>query len=59
VCDLLDSNMTTYLLLKYSGKFRILMPNETQYQAYDDKSLWNKLQDAYFNEEYADEDDDE
>ena len=59
VCDLLDSNMTTYLLLKYSGKFRILMPNESQYQAYDDKSLWNKLQDAYYNEEYSDEDDDE
>lgn len=59
VCDLLDSKMTTYLLLKYSGRFRILMPNESQYQAYDDKSLWNKLQDAYYNDEYADEDDDE
>jgi hypothetical protein len=62
VCDLLDSKMVTYLMLKYDRKFRILMPNESQYQAYDDKSLWQKLQNAYSNDEYADlddEDDDE
>jgi hypothetical protein len=57
VCDLLDSEMVTYLLLKYGDKFRILMPNETQYRAYDDKSLWSKLQNDYM--EGDDEDDDE
>jgi len=59
VCDLLDAKMATYLLLKYSDKFRILMPNEMQYQAYDDKSLWSKLQSAYYDSEYEDPDDDE
>jgi hypothetical protein len=57
VCDLLDSEMATYLLLKYDKKFRILMPNETQYRAYDDKGLWSKLQSSY--DEYSDIDDDE
>jgi hypothetical protein len=33
------------------------MPNEPQYQAYDDKSLWEKLQNSY--EEYEEDDDDE
>ncbi len=59
VCDLLDSKMVTYLLLKYSDKFRILMPNETQYQAYDDKSLWEKLQQKYYTDEYPDDDEDD
>jgi hypothetical protein len=61
VCDLLDAKMVTYLILKYDNKFRVLMPNEPQYQAYDDKSLWQKLQNAYSDDEYADldEDDDE
>ena len=51
--------MVTYLLLKYSDKFRILMPNETQYQAYDDKSLWEKLQQKYYTDEYPDDEDDD
>jgi hypothetical protein len=33
------------------------MPNEPQYQAYDDKSLWDKLQSSY--NEWEDEDDDD
>ena len=58
VCDLLDKQQVTMLALKYSNKFRILMPNETQYRAYDDKKLWEKLQRDYDTAEYDDEDDD-
>jgi hypothetical protein len=38
------------------------MPNEAHYQAYDDKSLWEKLQNEYsdgYDEYDSDEDDDE
>ena len=58
VCDLLDKRQVTLLALKYSNKFRILMPNETQYRAYDDKKLWEKLQRDYDTAEYGDEDED-
>lgn len=54
VCDIMDPEMITLLGLKYSGMFRVLQPNEAQYKAYDDSSLWKKLQD-----EYVDTDDDE
>ena len=59
VCDLLDKHQVTMLALKYSGRFRILVPNETQYKAYDDKKLWEKLQRDYDEGEYADDDDDD
>ena len=44
VCDILDKHDMMLLGLKYPGKFRVLMPNEQYYRAYDDKKLWDKLQ---------------
>ena len=41
------------------GQFRVLMPNEPPYQAYDDRSLWEKLQRSFDEEEYAEIDDDD
>lgn len=35
ICDLLNKSDATFASLKYLGKFRILMPNETYYQEYD------------------------
>lgn len=55
VCDLLDKHDAMMLGLKYPGKFRILMPNETQYRAYDDKKLWEKLQSEH--DEWPEDDD--
>ena len=56
VCDILAPEDMTMIALTHPGKYRVLMPNETQYRAYDDKNLWEKLQQA-FNE--GDDDDDE
>ena len=57
VCDLLKESEVILLALKYSKMFRILMPNETQYRAYDDNTLWEKLQQASEDaDEYGDED---
>ena len=36
ICDLLNKEEVTFAALKYAGQFRILMPNEGYYQAYDD-----------------------
>lgn len=36
ICDLLKKEEATFVGLKYPGQFRILMPNETYYQEYDD-----------------------
>ena len=36
ICDLLEKADATFVSLKYSGQFRILMPNESYYQQYDD-----------------------
>jgi hypothetical protein len=36
ICDILDQADMTFLGLKYANQFRILMPNETYYQEYDD-----------------------
>lgn len=52
VCDILDKHDSMILSLKYPGKFRVLMPNETYYQAYDDKIKWAKLQDDAYENEY-------
>ena len=35
ICDLLDKSEATFAGLKYHGQFRILMPNESYYQQYD------------------------
>ena len=37
ICDILNKEEMTMLALKYAGKFRVLMPNETYYQFYDSK----------------------
>jgi hypothetical protein len=58
VCDMLKSEEMTMLALTNPGKYRILMPNEATYQAYDDKSLWAKLQ-ANFESEYDDDEEDD
>jgi hypothetical protein len=59
VCDILKSEDMTMLALTHPGKYRILMPNETYYQAYDDRSLWEKLQSQFEADEYADDEDEE
>ncbi len=53
VCDLINPKQLIFLQIECPGLFRVLMPNETQYRAYDDKSLWDKLQHSYDEEEYA------
>ena len=55
VCDLVNPKQLLFLQIEFPGMFRVLMPNEPQYQAYDDKSLWDKLQNSY--NEWEDEDD--
>jgi hypothetical protein len=35
ICDILNKSDVTFLTLKYGEQFRILMPNETYYQEYD------------------------
>lgn len=57
VCDLLKESEAVLLALKYPKLFRILMPNEPQYRAYDDTVQWKNLQDLY--DEYADDDDED
>ena len=57
VCDLINPKQLLFLQVAMPGQFRVLMPNEPQYQAYDDKSLWEKLQHAFDEEEYAEVDD--
>ena len=59
VCDILDPADMTMLALTNPGKYRVLMPNEVQYQAYDDKGLWSKLQASFDADEYADDEDEE
>lgn len=36
ICDLLNKAELTFVTLKYGDQFRILMPNESYYQQYDD-----------------------
>lgn len=52
VCDLLDKEEVTFALLKYPNAFRILMPNEYYYQAYDSKE-------SYIESEYDEFDDED
>ena len=59
VCDLINPKQLMFLQIEMPGQFRVLMPNEPQYQAYDDKSLWEKLQYNYDEEEYAVSDDED
>lgn len=57
VCDLLDKKQVLLLQIQFPNHFRVLMPNETYYQAYDDKGLWTKLQRDYDEGEFDDDDD--
>lgn len=38
ICDILKKEDMTFFGLKYAGQFRILMPNEGYYQAYDNSN---------------------
>jgi hypothetical protein len=49
VCDILKEEEMTLLSLKYAGQFRILMPNEGYYQAYDQTS--GKYIDVDYNDD--------
>lgn len=51
ICDLLDKNEALMAALKYSGKFRILTPNEKYYFDYETAEV------IYEIEEYDDDDD--
>ena len=59
VCDLVNPKQLLFLQIEHPGLFRVLMPNEPQYQAYDDKSLWDKLQSSYDEYEYEEDDEDD
>ena len=52
ICDILKKEDMTFFGLKYANQFRILMPNEGYYHAYDSKE-------KYIYEEYEPDDDDE
>jgi len=56
ICDLLNKKQLPFLQIQFPGEFRVLAPNEEHYKAYDDKSLWAKLQNEYIG--YEDEKDD-
>ena len=49
VCDILEKEEMTMLALKHANEFRILMPNEHYYQAYDGTN-------KYIQADYSDED---
>ena len=53
ICDILKKEDMTFFGLKYANQFRILMPNESYYQAYDGKE--KDIHEAF---EYDDDDDD-
>ncbi len=55
ICDLLDKKQLPFLQLRFPSDFRVMMPNESHYQAYDDKALWEKLQREYDQDEYSDD----
>ena len=59
ICDLLDKKQVPFLQIQFPNEFRVLMPNEEHYKAYDDKSLWAKIQSNFYDEEYSEVDDDE
>lgn len=49
ICDLLDKRQTMLASIKYSGKFRVLNPNEAYFQSYDTHK-------NYIPEEFDDDD---
>lgn len=59
ICDLLDKKQLPFLQIQFPGVFRVLMPNEYHYQAYDDKSLWEKLQREFDDDGWRDDDEDD
>lgn len=54
ICDILKKEEMTLLALKYANQFRILMPNEGYYQAYDSKEKW--IEEIYEDDDYEDDD---
>ncbi len=50
ICDILKKEEMTYLALKHANEFRILMPNESYYQEYDN------VKGAVIPVDYSDED---
>jgi hypothetical protein len=61
ICDLTDKKQLLLLQIQFPKDFRILMPNEDHYKAYDDVSLWSKLQKSFIDDDYGEynEEDDE
>ena len=56
ICDILRKEELTFLTLKYMDQFRILMPNESYYQDYDntkDKSIQVRYDDEDTPYEYS------
>lgn len=48
ICDILDEHELTVFALQYTGRFRILAPNEAYYQAYDgNATIWEGDYDEY------------
>ena len=58
ICDLLDKKQLPFLQIQFPHDFRVLVPNEEHYQAYDDKNLWEKLARAFAEDDYGDYTDD-
>ena len=50
ICDILNKEEMTFFGLKYAGQFRILMPNEGYYRAYDN------VKGKYIDVDYLDPD---
>jgi hypothetical protein len=59
ICDLLDKKQLPFLQILFPHDFRVLVPNEEHYQAYDDKTLWEKLARAFAEDDYGDYTDDQ
>ena len=59
VCDLLNPKQLMFLQIQFPGQFRVLMPNEAQYKAYDDKKLWEQIQNEYNDGDYNEDDDED
>lgn len=45
ICDILDAESFSFLGLQYPSGYRIMMPNENYYRAYDDPNYLESLQD--------------
>ena len=54
VCDLLDKDEVLIAAMKYTGKFRIMAPNEAYYQGYDKKQDY--IEENYYGEDEEEDD---